>query len=690
MSNQRRSELKNNQEFQSSIVRFVLLLFGVSFIVSATVAGDIDVDLELFLKLAMGYLVLSVVTFVSILWWPTSSWRLYLSIVGDIAANTVVLIFLGDPLSPFFLLYLWFSFYAGARFGHKPLLVAMITGGVVYATLLFVYDAWSTAPFDAGFYLMMLIIMPVYLHALLQRLMAARMAAEKANRARGDFLAHVSHELRTPLNGVIGMAWMLGNTRLDEEQSEYVSLLLNAAKSLQALIGDVLDLSKIDADKMDLQRIPFDPAEVLVEVCEAVDAQRAAKQLELVCDIDPRLPREVMGDDLRFRQIFLNLVDNAVKFTEQGAVVVRARVADPVPAVPKPHLVVDVEDTGSGMAPESMAHIFEPFVQGDSSATRVHGGSGLGTAIIQRLTRIMGGDIELDSTPGEGTKFTVRLPLLGDGYRPTPMPASGPLQGLTAAVLEPHDAAYAAVEYALRSQGMKVVRVPSARAFAELECCDLAVAVRAGRADAVTPRVLALGCPTVFFDQVTPLVQKDEPHNVRVLTKPYAARTLIHAVERLLRPETERGSSEADDTDASEPGLIPSASPMRVLVAEDDDLNARLITYLIEKSGHHPVVVADGQAALEAATEARFDLALVDVRMPRMSGIDFTRAYRLREDGVHRMKIVALTADATEDTRRDCLDAGADFVLTKPVSPAVLFRFLQNTERQLNPVPEPA
>lgn len=672
------SDLKHNQEFQSSLVRFVIWFFAVGFVLIGVYTGHYQIDLVSFLTTAVAILGLYLGVFASILRRPSAPWRPYVSIFGDLTATTLILVYVGDPLNPFFLMYLWISLYGGTRYGKYPLLVATASGVALYTGLLTAYSVWISAPLDAVFHLVILSVLPLYMHTLLQRLRTAREVAERANRSRGAFLAHISHELRTPINGVLGMAWLLRSTPLDKEQREYTDSLMTSAKLLQALIGDVLDLSKIDANKMDLQEVAFDPGAVLVEVCHGLSDQWLATGVELVCDIDPRVPRLVRGDDLRFRQIFLNLVSNAVKFTEEGTIAVRAYPAGPANELTHPHLLIEVEDTGIGMSPQLVERIFEPFVQADTSMRRRYGGSGLGTSIAAELTRLMGGVISVSSIQGQGSRFSVRLPL-PEVKTQEPDSDFSALAGRCADVWVPHDGAFAAVEKALRFAGVLVRRLDNPDAETMARGCDLLILKPQPAApdEVAVEDSQGLDVPRLYLVEPRRVTFHAAEPGAGTLTSPFAARQLLGAVTSLLR-----GGEARDDREYKREAMVAAGDApevLRVLIAEDDEVNALLVSRLVEKAGHRPVVVRNGRAALRAAMAEPFDLALVDVRMPEMSGVDFLRLFRAQEAPQNRLPVVAVTADATEDTRIQCLAAGADAVYTKPVDPERLVDLLETT-----------
>jgi len=682
-------ELRGNQEFQSGLVRVALWLFMVGFIGAAGLEGYYRVNWLHYTLLFGAHLLWYLAILVSVVRHPEpSALRRHLGMVGDLSGTTFAIYLGGEPLTPFYLFYIWIFVSQGARYGKQALKAASIGSVVAYSLVVTLLDGWERHGLETLFLLLVLLVLPFYEYTLLRRLHEARRDAEAANRARGDFLATMTHELRTPLSGVIGMTRLLGSTRLDSEQREYVESLDASANMLQALIGDILDLSKIDARKLELRPEPFAIRHSVTEVARALTNQALDKGVELVVDVAVDVPVQVHGDPLRFRQILFNLVGNAVKFTDQGHVLIQVQLGEPRPELRRRHLFLAVRDTGIGIPRDKLGHIFNSFWQADISTTRRYGGTGLGTAIARDLTRLMKGDIGVESVEGGGSTFWVCLPFLDerrlDANPPRPDPV---LQGRAVLLLESCPQWLTIMSQACRDAGMRPIALDQAdrlsRALAEHDApLDLVVLSDNARGldlEGLSTLVGALhggALPTVFVQyarrRVTALTDGSA-----TLVKPFTMPELWQAMVQVLQ---DSGPVESFDEPSSLLDNVPAGQGSRVLVAEDDGINARLITSLLDKAGHEVVLARDGQLALELACGQSFDLALVDLRMPRMDGMDFTRAYRAHEvartPGRH-LPIVALTANAEEDARSDCLAAGMDDFLTKPVEPQLLERLLR-------------
>ena len=693
-------ELRTNPEFQSAVVRIGIWAFGLLYIGTAALIGILHVNYQAFLSLFAAYLVFNVATLLSVLVWRTWDARRYIAQFFDILAVSIAIYLTGDAGSPFYLFYIWIFISAATRYGRVHLAAAASAAVVSYNITLLLLGAWTGDPMDAAFHVLILVLLPLYQDSLLVKLREARRAAEQANQAKSDFLANMTHELRTPLTGVLGMATLLRTTKLDTQQREYLSAIISSANMLQALIGDILDLSKIDAKKLQLEHSAFDVREPVREVCEVMHAQALGKGLALVCDVSPDLPPRVVGDALRVRQILFNLIGNAVKFTERGQVVVYAGVDEAGPDDPRLGVRLAVEDTGIGIPPDKLESIFESFSQADDSTTRRYGGTGLGTTIARDLIQLMGGRIGVESELGRGTRFRVWLPLLG---RDCPAPPALPqpqFDGVRVLIYEGNAAQREVVQATCRALGM--------RCFAENDIGRLGTVIqRTGGIDLLiigdSPEPIDLPGLLGTFRR---LLHADVPYLLLIygqrrgeldahcrhcLTKPFLREDLVAALERILgQADSEPAMIEATapeqpllsprlpaptvsgdgDQTAAEPAPEPSAP--RVLVAEDNAIAATVIRTLLAQQGVAVTLVADGEAALEAVRRADFDLAFIDLRMPKIDGIEFTERVRRSEEEGRRLPIIALTANAAEDIKDRCLAAGMDAFLTKPVDAEAL------------------
>jgi two-component system, sensor histidine kinase RpfC len=505
-----------------------------------------------------------------------SVFRRILGMVADNAATSYCLMRMDEGGAVILGVYLFVTFGNGFRFGRLYLHASQVLGLVGFALVLTFSPYWSKhLPIALG-YVIAMVVLPFYVGVLAERINEARKRADEANRAKGRFLANVSHEMRTPLNGVIAMADVLRETRLNDAQREIVDTLGTSAHLLLAQIEDVLDMAKIEAGRVQIENRPFDLGSLLTSTIKVMLPQARYKGLDVRTEIAPESARWFEGDAHHLRQVLLNLLSNAVKFTERGEVVLKVSIVGMQSSVAR--LRFEVKDTGIGIAPAKQAAIFEPFTQADDSITRIYGGTGLGTTIARQLVMLMGGEIGVQSALGAGSLFWFELPF----------------------------------------------------ACAEPAGLDLTAELGSNQ---------RLSAATMGLQQAAKVTKI-------------------------------RGA--------------------RILVAEDNATNQRVAQMVLESAGHRPTIVDDGEAALDALEQGGFDLALFDLSMPVISGLEALKLYQFTTS--KPIPILILSANVTTEVIAECQRAGAAEFIPKPLRPGMLLAAIdaQLAARRSEPAPAPA
>jgi two-component system sensor histidine kinase RpfC len=595
--------------------------------------------------------------------------RRYVGMALDLGTTSIFMATGGAGSIPLIAVYLWVTLGNGFRYGRVYLFASTFVSLAGFGLAVTVNPYWSNHTTLAASTALILLLIPTYSSSLIRKLNRAVQQARQASEAKSRFISNMSHELRTPLNGVIGSADLLGQTHLDPEQRELLSLLHGSAQSLLELIEEVLDISKIEAGHLSIERAPFDLHQLFSDTARLFTVPAEAKALRLDLLIDPNVPSQVIGDPAHLRQVLTNLLSNAVKFTERGSITITVDALEIGGA--QTRLRCTVSDTGIGIGQDALPHIFERFRQADDGATRKYGGTGLGTAISKNLIELMGGHIDVDSHLGQGSRFWFELPMQQDRQQVNERAVA-----LDEIWILADDA------NAVLLQKLLTPHVPSVhRITGRLPPYDrnqrIALVADLTLLAAHAPNV---ELPTIGLSANSEQELEYPPGLMTILPGYWAPQTLLNALHIVATPYARKQSVQSGNLGEED---IAPGTPLKLLVAEDNAVNRRLLERILINAGHRVELVEDGEAALDCLEDAldAFDAIILDMNMPRRNGIDVAKALRFLYPD-NRTPLIMLSADATTETIAESRRAGFDAYLTKPVEARRLLKLLQDLHRK--------
>lgn len=688
-----------DSEHEQALLRIVIvgLVLGYMAVFHGWRNNWTQLDLEI-VRVLSGFLLLAIAIFVAICVSPAPNVpRRLLGMAADAGGCTWYLCVAGEYGIVAIGIYLFITFGNGFRYGRRYLFgcQALCLIGFV-ASLLFV-PFWIERRVEGVGLLFALVVLPLYVSTLLKRIHEARQKAEEANMAKSSFLANMSHEIRTPLNGIVGVVDLFKTTELTAHQQELVQLLRHSTTVLRSLVDDVLDISKIESGRLAIEVSNFDLHASINGLIQLLRPHARSKGLALHAVVDPELDYRLKGDSHHLRQILLNLLGNAIKFTERGEIVLTVTMTKATATGVTTRF--EVRDTGIGITPDLLPKIFERFVQVDQSATRRFGGSGLGTTIAKQLVELMGGTIGVQSRLGEGTTFWFELPLLRDNegvdqvnlganeeaQRDTTMliADSGAVQSLAAVIagagerveMVPPGEPFGARLDVVTSNGVGI-RAVVASCSVELACAAF-TATRQRLGDQPIALIYVATRPLSVVDSA----RIKSFREAVVLEGTPTSRVIANAVHAALATI---GRDSNDTIDLAQL-LKKQRYSLRILVADDNPTNQAIISQLLGSAGHKVILAADGDEALDIYEQESPELALLDFNMPGRNGLEVIRAIRAMEAPGVRIPAIVLSASVTPEARMRAIDAGADEFVGKPFDAASLITTVDKLASRIRP-----
>jgi len=693
------------KEHEQALLRCIIALLVISYLIVIHLNADEEhifvqglIESGMFVLFSL-YFLYSVINLAIIISRPQKSIiRRVIAMVADNGTLSVSLYLTGEYGAALFPLYLWITLGNGFRFGLNYLYTSIILSLSGFAMVVYTGEFWHNIPDLSAGLLAGLVILPMYASKLIRRLNEAVKKANEANEAKSRFLANMTHELRTPLNGIIGMSDILLDTPLNSEQKDFAETISNSVYTLLSLIENILDISKVEAGKLIIEKTDFDLHELMGSTYKMMRVQADQKKLDLNLHIHPEVPFNLTGDPHHLRQVFTNLIGNAIKFTEQGRVDINASMLKQRHG--KALIQFEVVDTGIGIPVSAQRKIFKSFTQADSSTTRTYGGSGLGTTISKKLIELMHGKIEVESKPGEGSRFWFTIPfsvqtsdntinadeinqsnilLISDPGTQEDW-ITGTLAGwdmhaiTTASATE----AFSQINDGLRNHNPFATIIIN-KPLLDIDAFQFSTALR--HKSILKQTSLILVSHGIDSDTTQSLL---DAGYACILKSPIDKTLLYNALHAAAQMVTFRDKRIVDfgARIASE----KSAHNLKILVAEDNMTNQKVIERILERAGHNVDLVTNGEEALDILENQRYDLIILDMQMPMMGGIQTSKLYRFMHPDNIKTPIIILTANATTEAKNECEEAGIDSYLTKPIETRTLLDVIDKLTMDKTPI----
>jgi two-component system sensor histidine kinase RpfC len=654
--------------------------------------GDFNISLATFMTIL--YSSCSLAIFVWIILNPVASpVRRICGTVVDLVSLSFLMFHSGDGSVPLFFIYLWVILGNGFRYGVNYLYVSQFVGLGGFIIVIYWGEYWQqNRSFGTSLFLM-LCLLPLYASFLLKKLHIAIDMAKQANEAKSRFLANMSHELRTPLNGVIGMGELLRETKLNYEQQELVGTMYSSANTLLELIENILDISKIEAGKISIESEDFDLHSLVNTVIYMMAPMGDTKGLTVFCNIDPETPFALKGDQQHIRQILINLVNNGIKFTEKGSVILSVNLVGGTES--KPRIRFEISDTGIGISEKAIETIFDNFTQADASTSRSYGGTGLGTTISKELVELMGGKIGVESAENQGSKFWFELPFIVSKITATSIAENRILllaSEDTAAVIRPSLKSWDVNFDWVRSSSLALSQLMHAndqdqlyetvivdqKSLVDIDAVQFAQMVKSEGLLETISLVLINSSQTMIDANLS------SHYYISTIANPEEKRSLFNSLHAA---QSVKINDSKVVTMAEHYAKQAGAKTLNILVAEDNKVNQQVIEGILGNAGHIVRMANTGSQALDLLSEEMesIDMVILDMNMPEISGVEVVKSLRFMDTGA-KIPVIMLTADATPEAKETCIKAGANRFLTKPTNAHSLLECIASLSRNLDTV----